>query len=66
MADLGPTAPPPGPKCSQFHAVFCKMWQNHMLAHPPPPPLRHRGLVPHPMGNPRSAPVNYLGLLQRL
>ena len=24
--------PPHGPKFSQFHAVFCKIWQNHMLA----------------------------------
>ena len=26
--------PPHGPKCSQFHAVFRKIWQNHMLAPP--------------------------------
>ena len=31
----GPGAPP-GPKFSQFHAVFHKIWQNHMLAPPPP------------------------------
>ena len=27
--------PPYGPKFSQFHAVFWKIWQNHMLAPPP-------------------------------
>ena len=26
--------PPHGPKFSQFHAVFRKIWQNHMLATP--------------------------------
>ena len=26
--------PPYGPKFSQFHAVFRKIWQNHMLAPP--------------------------------
>ena len=35
VADFGGRAPPPhGPKCSQFHAVFGKIWQNHMLAPP--------------------------------
>ena len=47
VADLGgapPGARPPhGPKFSQFHAVFRKIWQNHMLA-------------PPPTGNPGSAP----------
>ena len=43
VADLG--------KFSQFHAVFRKIWQNHMLASP-------RGLAPPPTGNPGSAPVN--------
>ena len=46
VADLGrgaPGAPPPNnPKFSQFHAVFRKIWQNHML-------------VPPPTGNPGSA-----------
>ena len=27
---------PYSPNFSQFHAVFCKIWQNHMLAPPPP------------------------------
>ena len=55
VVDLGgaPGAPPYGPKCSKFHAVFRKIWQNHMLAPPSPPP---RGLAPPPMGNPGSAP----------
>ena len=35
--------PPYGPKFSQFHTVFRKIWQNRMLAPPPP-----RGLVPPP------------------
>ena len=26
--------PPYSPKFSQFHAVFCKIWQNHMFAPP--------------------------------
>ena len=26
--------PPHGPQFSQFHAVFHKIWQNHMLASP--------------------------------
>ena len=36
------TRPPPGLKFFQFHAVFGKIWQNRMLAPPPPgvgPPL---------------------------
>ena len=50
----GSTARPPyGPKFSQFHVVFQKIWQNHMLVPPPPP----RGLAPPPTGNPGSAPV---------
>ena len=55
MADLREhrRAPPFGPKCSQLHAVFRKIWQNRMLAPPPP----HRGvLVPPSTGNPGSAP----------
>ena len=32
VADLG--GRPYGPKFSQFHAVFRKIWQNHMLAPP--------------------------------
>ena len=48
-----PRRPPPrphSPKFSQFHTVFQKIWQNHMLAFPtgglaPPPPT----------GNPVSA-----------
>ena len=31
VADLGGT---PGPKFSQFHAVYCKIWQNRMLTLP--------------------------------
>ena len=38
VADLrgarGTLAPPPGSKFFQFHAVFGKIWQNRMLAHP--------------------------------
>ena len=41
--------PPNSLKFSQIHAVFLKIWQNHMLVHP-------RELVPPPMGNPGSAP----------
>ena len=43
MADLRgargtrPTPPPPKLKFFQFHAVFGKIWQNHMSAPPPPP-----------------------------
>ena len=46
-----PGAPPPpyGPKLSKFHAVFCKIWQNHTLAPP-------GGLAPLPTGIPLSAP----------
>ena len=40
-----------GPKCSQFHAVFWKIWQNHMLA-------------PPPTWNPRSAPGSNWFLIQ--
>ena len=36
VADLGGRVPPYGPKFSQFHVVFRKIWQNHMLAPPPP------------------------------
>ena len=52
VADLGAPrcAPPYGLKFSQFHAVFRKIWQNHMLAPP-------GGLAPPPMGNPGFAPV---------
>ena len=39
-----------GPKFSQFHAVFRKIWQSHMLATPPPdglcPPLRESWIRP--------------------
>ena len=38
VADLGGAPGMPlafyGPKFSQFDAVFRKIWQNHMLAHP--------------------------------
>ena len=44
-----PKSAPYGPKFSQFHAVFRKIWQNHMLVPP-------GGLAPPPTGNPRSAP----------
>ena len=60
-----PGACPPGPKCSQSHAVFCKIWQNHMLAPP-------GGLAPPPTGNPGSAPgkgtkfLNFLLVVQVL
>ena len=43
--------PPYGPKFSQFHAVFRRIWQNHML----PPPTGE--LAPPPTGNPGSAPA---------
>ena len=46
MADLGE------PKFSQFHAVFRKNLAKSYVGAP-------RGLAPPPMGNPRSAPVNY-------
>ena len=36
---------------SQFHAVFHKIWQSHMLVSPP------GGLALPPMGNPGSAPA---------
>ena len=44
-----PGVPPYGPKFSQFHAVFWKKCQSHMLAPP-------GGLVPPPVGNSGSAP----------
>ena len=49
VADLRGGAPPMlvspyDPKFSQFHVVFRKIWQNHMLA-------------PPPAGNPGSAPA---------
>ena len=35
MADLrGGAREPPGSKCFQFHAVFGKIWENRLLAHP--------------------------------
>ena len=34
VADLGGAPPSYGPKFSQFHTVFHKIWQNHMLAPP--------------------------------
>ena len=37
-----------GANFSEFHAVFHKIWQNHMLSPP-------GGLAPPPMGNPGSA-----------
>ena len=52
LADLrGALCVRPGPKCSQFHAVFRKIWQNHSLAPPPQP----EGLVPPSYGNHESA-----------
>ena len=45
--------PPIGPKFSQFHAVFRKIWQNRMLA----PPLEG---WPPPTGNPGFAPERFL------
>ena len=54
VADLrgarGTHAPSWGPKFFQFHAVFGKIWQNRMLAPPPPGELA----LP-PRGNPGSA-----------
>ena len=46
-----PAYPPYSPKCSQFHAVIRKIWQNRMLAAPlpqglEPPPTRNRGSAP--------------------
>ena len=62
VADLRgrPRHVPPtyGPKCSQFHAVFWKIWQNHMLASPP-----CRVDAP-PTGNPGSAPESNWFLIQ--
>ena len=46
LADLGgtPGPPPPyGPKFSQFHAAFGKVWQNRMLTSKPPPPHPREG-----------------------
>ena len=34
-----------GPKCSQFHALFCNIWQNRMLVQPPSP-LHLQGVCP--------------------
>ena len=42
--------PPQWSKFFQFHALFGKIWQNRMLAPPPP-----RELAPPPWGNPGSA-----------
>ena len=47
------TRPPYDPNFSQCHAVFRKIWQNHMLAPP-------RGLAPPPTGNLGSAPVKVM------
>ena len=58
VADLGGCpqhAPPYSPKFSQFHAVFQKIWQNHMLAAP-------QGSAPPPTGNPGSAPDYVLAI----
>ena len=44
-----PRQPPPGPKFSQFHAVFWKCWQNCTLEPPGvlvPPPMRNPGFYP--------------------
>ena len=54
VADLRGRVPPWEPKFFQFHAVFGKIWQNHMLA--PPPPLGE--LASPPRGNPGSAAVS--------
>ena len=48
------TCYPPGSKFFQFHAVFGKIWQNRMLAPPPPE------LAPPPRGNPGFATVYLL------
>ena len=54
VADLrGREGRPPGPKFSQFHAVFGKIWQNRMLVLP-------RELAPPPRGNPGSATAIYI------
>ena len=46
VADLGGAPPPRVPKIFRFHAVFGKIWQNHMLA--PPIPLWGVGAPPPP------------------
>ena len=57
VADLrGREGRPPGPKFFQFHAVFGKIWQNHMLAPP-------GELAPPPQGNPGSATGHSLLLI---
>ena len=38
-----PPPSPQGPKCSQFHAVFGKIWQDRVLA---PPPTGNPGPTP--------------------
>ena len=69
VADLGGTlaCTPYGPKCSQFHTVFRKIWQNHMLA---PPPMGNPGstlavadLGRHPQHTPPMA-QNFLYFMQ--
>ena len=43
---LGARPPPPkGSKFFQFHAVFGEIWQNRMLAPPPPSPGSWRPLL---------------------
>ena len=56
--------PPHGPKFSQFHAVFCKIWQNHMLA-PPPEGWRPLlwGILDLPLGGPGPRRVCSQGCL---
>ena len=49
VTDLSGGASTYGPKFSQFHAVFRKIWQNHMLTSPgglAPPPTGNSGFVP--------------------
>ena len=46
---------PPWPKISQFHSVFWKIWQNHMV-------VLLVGLAPLNMGNPGSVPDYCNGL----
>ena len=46
-----PPVRPHGPKFSQFHAVFWKIWQNRMLVPP--------GLAPPPTENPGSVPAKF-------
>ena len=61
VADLrgarGTHAPSWGPKFFQFHAVFGKIWQNRMLA-PPPPPGSWRSLL----GEILDPPLEYDGV----